>query len=186
MLLTSATKQSLTAAAQVRQMRACSPPCLAASRITQSCHLLCHSRVTLLVITFLQSLIWSCPSGSSAGMLTSISPTLTPCYFLCHYNVCHNSCYNNLAESDLELSKCIECGQCVSVCPVGALSEHTSWRQVLSLLQSKRKVGAGGSMEGVAGKACGMRSCCGLCGASWPFTSTCCLLIPNSKGKLIL
>ncbi|WIA24002.1 hypothetical protein OEZ85_013628 [Tetradesmus obliquus] len=43
-------------------------------------------------------------------------------------------------ESDLELSKCIECGQCVSVCPVGALSEHTSWRQVLSLLQSKRKI----------------------------------------------
>jgi predicted molibdopterin-dependent oxidoreductase YjgC len=45
-----------------------------------------------------------------------------------------------LAESDLELSKCIECGQCVSVCPVGALSEKTSWRQVLQLLQSKRKV----------------------------------------------
>lgn len=44
------------------------------------------------------------------------------------------------AESDLELSKCIECGQCVSVCPVGALSERTSWREVLELLQSKRKV----------------------------------------------
>eukprot|EP00775_Hariotina_reticulata_P009492 gene9492-9655_t len=43
-------------------------------------------------------------------------------------------------ESDLELSKCIECGQCVSVCPVGALSENTVWREVLAMLQSKRKI----------------------------------------------
>lgn len=43
-------------------------------------------------------------------------------------------------ETDLELSKCIECGQCVSVCPVGALYEKTDWREVMQLLQSKRKI----------------------------------------------
>lgn len=43
-------------------------------------------------------------------------------------------------DSDMTASACISCGQCVSVCPVGALSEATHWRQVLDLLASKRKV----------------------------------------------
>lgn len=37
-------------------------------------------------------------------------------------------------------SACISCGQCVSVCPVGALSEATHWRRVREELASKRRV----------------------------------------------
>lgn len=44
------------------------------------------------------------------------------------------------ADSDMSFSACISCGQCVSVCPVGALSESTHWRAVQDALASKRKV----------------------------------------------
>jgi len=43
----------------------------------------------------------------------------------------------------MTVSACISCGQCVSVCPVGALSERTHWRAVMELLASKHKVGVG-------------------------------------------
>jgi NADH dehydrogenase/NADH:ubiquinone oxidoreductase subunit G len=36
--------------------------------------------------------------------------------------------------------RCIECGQCVSLCPVGALIERSEWREVLELLHSRGKV----------------------------------------------
>jgi ferredoxin len=53
-------------------------------------------------------------------------------------------------EDDMALSKCISCGQCVSVCPVGALSERSQWRQVLEELGAKRKVGGqGGGGQGL-------------------------------------
>jgi iron only hydrogenase large subunit-like protein len=51
----------------------------------------------------------------------------------------------------MSVSACISCGQCVTVCPVGCLSEKTVWRQVADLLESKRKVGVGAvSVKGPA------------------------------------
>ena len=35
----------------------------------------------------------------------------------------------------LDLSKCISCGQCAVVCPVGAITERSEWRQVQEELE---------------------------------------------------
>jgi NADH-quinone oxidoreductase subunit G len=43
------------------------------------------------------------------------------------------------AASDAAHSRCVSCGQCVSTCPVGALSEKTDWREVLGLLQQRQQ-----------------------------------------------
>lgn len=34
----------------------------------------------------------------------------------------------------------VQCGQCSTVCPVGAIVEHTEWRQVLDELETRKKV----------------------------------------------
>ena len=59
-----------------------------------------------------------------------------------------------LIEEALDHSKCIECGQCSSVCPVGAIVEHSEWRQVLDALENKQKVRL---------CVCGGVACVGLC-----------------------
>ena len=50
----------------------------------------------------------------------------------------------------LDLSKCISCGQCAVVCPVGAITERSEWRQVQEELDAQRKARAG-----CQGAACG-------------------------------
>eukprot|EP01024_Parvocaulis_polyphysoides_P027104 TRINITY_DN2462_c0_g3_i2.p1 TRINITY_DN2462_c0_g3~~TRINITY_DN2462_c0_g3_i2.p1 ORF type:complete len:401 (-),score=39.57 TRINITY_DN2462_c0_g3_i2:5-1183(-) len=45
-----------------------------------------------------------------------------------------------LNSADLDLTKCIECGQCTAVCPVNAIHERVEWKDVMELLESKRKV----------------------------------------------
>jgi formate hydrogenlyase subunit 6/NADH:ubiquinone oxidoreductase subunit I len=45
-----------------------------------------------------------------------------------------------MAGVGLDMSKCIECGQCTNVCPTGTLHEREEWQDVLKLLDNKRKV----------------------------------------------
>jgi NADP-reducing hydrogenase subunit HndD len=45
-------------------------------------------------------------------------------------------------DQSLADSKCISCGQCTLVCPVGALIETPHWHEVLHTLDSRRRVSA--------------------------------------------
>ena len=89
------------------------------------------------------------------------------------------------ADSDASVSACISCGQCVSVCPVGALSESTHWRSVLELLESKHKVGgivAAGA--GAAGAAAGVVCYCRalLVSAAAASAASCCRCCRSGQG----
>jgi len=43
-------------------------------------------------------------------------------------------------EKPLSETKCISCGQCTLVCPVGALVEAPHWRDVLPILDARRRI----------------------------------------------
>jgi NADP-reducing hydrogenase subunit HndD len=43
-------------------------------------------------------------------------------------------------DKSLAETKCISCGQCTLVCPVGALVEAPHWHDVLDVLQSRRRI----------------------------------------------
>jgi iron-only hydrogenase group A len=45
-------------------------------------------------------------------------------------------------DISLAESRCISCGQCTLVCPVGALIETPHWREVLHILDARRRISA--------------------------------------------
>jgi NADH-quinone oxidoreductase subunit G len=59
----------------------------------------------------------------------------------------------------LDLSKCISCGQCAVVCPVGAITERSEWRQVQEELDAQRKARGWADGASAAGRAVGAAVC---------------------------
>jgi NADH-quinone oxidoreductase subunit G len=60
----------------------------------------------------------------------------------------------------LDLSKCISCGQCAVVCPVGAITERSEWRQVQEELDAQRKARSGGRRLWIWGRLSAQLSGC--------------------------